>query len=113
MISGSVLLRSGVKMRPPEVNRRLSQNRINATRDQDSADRIAVEISDPPVGRTMAAFLAAIAGRRGRIRSSAAFCRKLRPVFRLRQHERMQSPIVRASARSHAMPDNRGDTPRA
>src|SRR6266513_5910676 len=86
---------------------------INANRDQDSADRIAVEISDPLVGRTTAAFFDSAADRMGGIRSLVAFCRRLRPVFRLRQHGRMQSPIVRAYARNHAMPDNRGDTPRA
>jgi hypothetical protein len=50
---------------------------ISATRDPDNADRIAVEIWDPLVGQTTAAFFDSVLGHMGSIRSLGAFCRKL------------------------------------
>jgi hypothetical protein len=50
---------------------------INATKDLDNVDRIAVEIWDPLVGQTRAAFFDSVAGHMGSIHLFEAFSRKL------------------------------------
>jgi len=50
---------------------------INATKDLDNVDRIAVEIWDLLVGQTRAAFFDSLAGHMGSIHLFEAFSRKL------------------------------------